>query len=52
LLSASPVRLSRVPTDPAKLNEHIKIVNRQLAPLFGFPPIAVGQTNDLLYSAV
>jgi len=52
LLSASPVMLSRSPTDPAKLNEHITIVNRQLAPLFGFPPIAVSQTNDLLYSAV
>jgi hypothetical protein len=52
LLSASPIGLSQSPTDPAKLSAHITIVNRQLAPLFGFPPIAVSQANDLIYSAV
>jgi hypothetical protein len=52
LMSASPVTLSRSLTDPAQLNEHITIVNRQLAPLFGFQPISLSETNDLLYSAV
>jgi hypothetical protein len=52
LLAASPIAHSHSPTEPAKLSEHITLVNRQLAPLFGFPPIAVSQANDLIYSAV
>jgi hypothetical protein len=52
LLSASRIALSQSPVDPAKLREHITIVNRQLAPLFGFPPIFISQTNHLIYSAV
>lgn len=52
LLAASPFVLAEPPTDPAKMCEHIRVANRQLARLFGFLPIIVGRNNNPIYSAV
>lgn len=52
LLSASRLVPARLPADRTTLAEDIAVVNERLAPLFGFPPMAVTGIDNLTYSAL